>query len=191
MTTTSHTGFHVGMWERTHVPRTKGAFSGIVLVLLGIWGGIIPFVGPEFGYAYTPDTAWHYTVGRLWLEILPAAAVILGGLCLLGSANRMVAVFGGWLAAVAGAWFAIGPAVSMLWNGGVPAAGAPAGSSTLDVTVEQIGFFTGLGVVVVFLAALALGRMTVVGVRDLREPVRMPPAEPTMDERSAELGNRA
>lgn len=34
--------------------------------------------------------------------------------------------------------------------------------------VEQIGFFTGLGVVIVFLAALALGRLSVIGVREAR-----------------------
>src|SRR6185312_11938441 len=32
----------------------------------------------------------------------------------------------------------------------------------------QLGYFYGLGVVIVFLAAFALGRLAVVGVRDLR-----------------------
>ncbi len=32
--------------------------------------------------------------------------------------------------------------------------------------LEQVGFFTGLGVVIVFLAALVLGRFTVVAVSD-------------------------
>ncbi len=34
--------------------------------------------------------------------------------------------------------------------------------------MEQIGFFIGLGVVIVFIAALALGRLAVVGVRDAK-----------------------
>jgi hypothetical protein len=33
---------------------------------------------------------------------------------------------------------------------------------------EWVGFFLGLGVVIVFLAAMALGRMSVVSVRDAR-----------------------
>jgi len=59
--------------------RSRGAFSGFLLMLLGLWGALIPFVGPYFDYAYTPDKAWTYNTGRLWLEILPGAAVFLGG----------------------------------------------------------------------------------------------------------------
>jgi hypothetical protein len=39
------------------VPRSRGALNGALLVLLGIWGGLIAFVGPYFHYAYTPDKA--------------------------------------------------------------------------------------------------------------------------------------
>src|SRR5262249_41977143 len=46
--------------------------------------------------------------------------------------------------------------------------GSPAGTSTVIRQLEHLGFFTGLGVVIVFIAALALGRLTVVGVRDAR-----------------------
>ncbi|MDN5798059.1 MAG: hypothetical protein L0H79_20260 [Intrasporangium sp.] len=152
--------------SRIHVTRSRGAVSGALLVLLGIWGGIIPFVGPIFGYAYTPDTAWQYTMGRLWLEILPAVATILGGLMLLTSADRRITIFGGWLAAVAGAWFAVGPILSPLFNGGVPAAGTPAGAAATQAAIEELGFFVGLGVVIVFFAALGLGRNSVVSVKD-------------------------
>ena len=48
--------------------RSRGAFSGFLLMLLGLWGALIPFVGPYFDYAYTPDRAWTYNTGRLWLE---------------------------------------------------------------------------------------------------------------------------
>ena len=63
--------------------RSRGAFSGFLLILLGLWGALIPFVGPYFHYAYTPDKAWTYNTGRLWLEILPGAAVFLGGFLLM------------------------------------------------------------------------------------------------------------
>jgi hypothetical protein len=160
----------VGMWERTHVRRSRGMISGIALVLLGIWGGIIPFIGPIFSFAYTPDTAWQYTTGRLWLEILPATATVLGGLILLGSASRVAIQLGAWLAAAAGAWFVLGQLLSRLWTGGGPAAGVPAGASTLQIVLEEVAFFAGLGVVIVFFAALALGRTSVIGVADLRDP---------------------
>jgi hypothetical protein len=170
MATHSSAVQRVGMWERTHVRRSRGMVSGVALVLLGLWGGIIPFVGPIFSFAYTPDTAWHYTMGRLWLEILPAAATVLGGLILLGSASRVAIQFGAWLAAAAGAWFVLGQLFSRLWTGGAPAAGVPVGPGTVQSVLEQIAYFAGLGVVIVFFAALALGRTSVIGVADLRDP---------------------
>jgi hypothetical protein len=149
------------------VPRSRGAVSGLLLVLLGLWGALIPLVGPYFHYAYTPDTAWTFTAGRTWLEIVPGVATILGGIILLASASRPVAMVGAELAAVAGAWFALGTVLSPIW----PAAstlnpGSPAGTTTLIRQLEHLGFFTGLGVVIVFVAALALGRLMVVGIRD-------------------------
>jgi len=141
--------------------RSRGVFSGIVLALLGVWGALIPFVGPYFHYAYTPDTAWTYTSGRLWLEILPGAAMFVGGLLLVVTAARPIALFGALLAAAGGAWFALGNVVSPLWSANVQA-GVPAGTTVLTRTVEQIGFFTGLGIVGVFIAATALGRIVAV-----------------------------
>jgi hypothetical protein len=164
------------------VPRSRGAVSGLLLVLLGLWGALIPLVGPYFHYAYTPDTAWTFTAGRIWLEIVPGVVTILGGIILLASASRPVAMVGAELAAVAGAWFALGTVLSPIW----PAAstlnpGSPVGTTTLMRQLEHLGFFTGLGVVIVFVAALALGRLMVVGIRDRelalgREATREPAA---------------
>jgi hypothetical protein len=55
-----------------------------------------------------------------------------------------------------------------LWNNGVMQAGVPTATTDLGQVAEWIGFFLGLGVVIVFLAAVALGRMSVVSVRDVR-----------------------
>src|SRR5260370_39946642 len=78
--------------------RSRGAASGFLLVLLGAWGALIPFIGPYFHYAYTPEVAWTYTTARLWLEILPGAAVFLGGILLIIATRRHVALFGAALA---------------------------------------------------------------------------------------------
>jgi len=150
-----------------YVARSRGMLSGLLLVLLGIWGALIPFVGPYFNYAYTPDRAWAWTMGRLWLEILPGAAAVLGGLMLMGTAHRAVGVFAGWLASVAGAWFVVGPILSRLWDPPAGSAGTPVGGPIRQV-FEEIGFFYGLGAAILFLAAQALGRFTVRSVRDVR-----------------------
>src|SRR5712691_1312853 len=150
----------------TPIPRSRGVLSGLLLILLGAWGGLIPFIGPYFHYAYTPDKAWVYTTGRLWLEIVPGAATALGGLLVLASARRPLAMFGAFVAALGGAWFVVGNLVSALWNGGIPQAGVPVGGTMARLTLEELGFFLGLGVVIVFFAAVALGRLAVVGVKD-------------------------
>jgi hypothetical protein len=151
----------------TRIPRTRGALSGLLLILLGAWGALIAFVGPYFHYAYTPDKAWSYNTGRLWLEILPGVAVALGGFIVLASARRPVAILGAFVAALGGAWFVVGNLVSVLWNHGIPEAGIPVGGNLTRLALEDLGFFTGLGVIIVFFAALALGRFAVVGVKDV------------------------
>ena len=139
--------------------RSRGAASGFLLVLLGAWGALIPFIGPYFHYAYTPDTAWTYTSARLWLEVLPGAAVFLGGILLMIATGRHIALFGATLAAAAGAWFTLGTTLSPLWNNHVTLGGSPAASTQFMRIMEQLGFFTALGVVIVFVAAAAFGRI--------------------------------
>lgn len=171
------------------VPRSRGALSGTLLILLGAWGALIPFVGPYFHYAYTPDSAWSYTNGRLYLEILPGAATLLGGLAVLASRSRPTGAAGAWLAAVSGAWFAVGGILSPLWlSGGAAAVGSPAGATSTTRVLEQLGFFTALGVVIVYLAALALGRFTVIGVRESRRAKADPTATEPAETGSARTG---
>ena len=155
--------------------RSRGAASGTLLVLLGLWGALIPFVGPYFHFAYTPDTGWTYTTARLWLEILPGAAVFLGGVLLIIATSRYVALFGAILAAAAGAWFTLGTTLSPLWNNHVTLGGSPASTTVYMRIMEQLGFFSALGVVIVFIAAAAFGRIASVpaGLRVI-EPVAGP-----------------
>ncbi|HZR50633.1 MAG TPA: hypothetical protein VFB06_14055 [Streptosporangiaceae bacterium] len=164
------------------VRRSRGALGGVLLILLGAWGALIPFIGPYFHYAYTPDKAWTYNTGRLWLEILPGAAAFVGGLLLVGTMGRHTKLFGAVLAVVAGAWFAVGNVLAPLWTTAAPA-GAPASTTTLMRSMEEIGFFTGLGVAIVMIAAAAAGRLTAVPgvaaapVTAPDEPVETVPAQ--------------
>ena len=155
--------------------RSRGAFSGFLLVLLGLWGALIPFVGPYFHFAYTPDKAWTYNTGRLWLELLPGAAVFLGGFLLMIAKGRHTALFGALLAAAAGAWFTLGTILSPLWNNHVTLGGSPASSTVYMRIMEELGFFYALGIVIVFIAAAALGRVASVtsGIRPV-EPETVP-----------------
>lgn len=135
---------------RFHIPRSRGAASGLLLVLLGLWGALIPFIGPYFDFAYSPDRPWVWTDARGWLEVLPGAVAVLGGLILIMTRNRATATFGGWLAVAAGVWFIVGRAFAMTLNIGeigVPAAATPAKTVALE-----LAYFSALGAFVVFLA---------------------------------------
>jgi hypothetical protein len=163
----------VSVHDRMITARSRGAVTGFGLVLLGVWGAIIPFVGPYFDYAYTPDTSWTWTAARFWLQVLPGAVTFLAGLALLGTAHRVIASLAAWLAILAGAWYILGPLVAPLWRNNY--LGTPVGS-TRDASVEAIGMLYGLGAAIILLAALAAGRFSVAAARDL---ALAPPASTT------------
>lgn len=152
------------MADTAAIRRSRGGVTGVLLILLGAWGALIPFVGPYIHFAYSPDKAWRYTSGRLWLEIVPGAAAVLGGVVVLTTRSRLAGWLGGLLAALGGAWFVTGTAITAQFlKSAAISPGAPVGSSSLRLFLEGMGFFTGTGVVIVFLAALAAGRFSVPG----------------------------
>ena len=151
---------------RMQIPRSRGATSGFLLILLGAWGALIPFIGPYFNFAYNTDQEWLWTTARGWLEVLPGAAAAVGGLLLLTSGHRAAAMFGGWLAVLAGAWFVVGRAFA----GPLPIGdvGAPVAPTDTKRLALELAYFSGLGAVIVFLGALALGRLSVRSLRDIQ-----------------------
>jgi hypothetical protein len=159
------------------ISRTTGAFSGFLLVILGIWGAIIPFIGPSFGYAFGNHVTWYYSADRLYLDILPGVAVIVGGLILFRSANRAAGVLGSWLAIAGGAWFVVGPAVSRLWEHAAGPIGPPLFGPTRQM-LELVGYFYGLGALIVAVGAFALGRFVTRPALAVAKPVAAEPAEP-------------
>lgn len=143
--------------EPLRLPRTTGALSGLLILALGIWGALIPFVGPYFHYAFGGDQTWHYTTQRLWLDIVPGVVAVIGGFMLLTAATRTAGLIGGWLAVAAGAWFVAGPSVSLLWHHTSYPIGAPMGGYTRQM-LEWLGYFYGVGALIIGLAAFAMGR---------------------------------
>src|SRR5947209_4125280 len=135
-------------------------FVGLLLVALGAWGGLVPFVGHYFHFALGPDKSWDWTTARLYLDVLPAVATVLGGLILMHAGPRRSARLGALLALAGGIWFAIGPEISQLWTVG-GAQGAGHGSAHIQM-LEMLTYHTGLGVVIAALAGYAFPRFPVV-----------------------------
>jgi hypothetical protein len=164
---------------RMRIPRSRGAASGFLLILLGIWGALIPFVGPYFDFSYTPDQAWTWTDARGWLEVLPGVATVVGGVLLLVSKNRATAMLGGWITVLAGAWFVIGSlSAATLRIGDV---GTPVATTEAKRALLELAYFYGLGALILLLGAVALGRLSVRSLRDInyaQRPVAVAEQQP-------------
>ena len=151
--------------SRLHIARSRGALSGFLLILAGVWGALIPFVGPYFDFAYSPDTPWAWTAGRGWLQVLPGVVAVVGGVALLVSRNRATAMLGGWLGVAAGGWFIVGRLFASPL--GLGTVGSPVALTEARSVLLELAFFSGLGALMVFLGAAALGRVSVRSVRDM------------------------
>jgi hypothetical protein len=157
----------------TQIPRRRGVLLGVLLVLLGAWGGLGPLVGPYFRFAYTPDNAWAYNNGRLYLSIVPGAVALVAGLLVMATRSRVLGVASALVATAAGAWFVVGQAAMTTLlkrpsiTAGIPVArsgAAHAGALTVYQYLEQLAFFTGLGLLIIFFGAIAMGRFSAGGV---------------------------
>ncbi|MGA5466673.1 hypothetical protein [Mycobacterium sp. NPDC050041] len=160
---------------RMRIPRSRGATSGFLLILLGLWGALVPFIGPYFDFAFTPDQVWAWTTARGWLEVLPGVVTVVGGFLMLTSRNRATAMLGGWLTVAAGAWFVVGRALAGPL--GLGNAGAPVATNDTKRVWLELTYFYGLGALIVFLGALAIGRLSVRSARDIayaQRPVDAP-----------------
>lgn len=154
------------------IPLRRGSVCGLLLILLGLWGGLAPFVGPYLHFGYTPDKVWHYSSGRLYYSIIPAGAVLLGGLIAVFSRNRGVGVFAGLLATLGGIWFSLGQTFMTVvlkkhFDIGSPILHAGATPTGIRAYVETVTLFGGLGVLVVLVGAVAMGRFSMLGFTDV------------------------
>jgi hypothetical protein len=140
--------------------------SGMLLLVLGAWAALVPFIGDYLDFAYTPTSAWTWTAARGWYEVLPGAVAFAGGLLLLMSAHRAVAMLGAWMGVAAGAWLVIGPQLADALTLGV--IGTPTGSSRYLHALERLFYFYAIGAGMLFVASVALGRLSVRSIRDIR-----------------------
>jgi hypothetical protein len=139
--------------------------AGLIILIAGVWGGLIPFVGPYFHFTLGPDHTWTWSANRLYLDVLPAAAAVVGGLFLIGGGLRPIGKIGALLALAGGVWFAVGPDVSYLWHAG-GAQGVAHGGKVRRI-VELLTFHSGLGVLITAFAAFALPGLAVLRRREV------------------------
>ncbi len=132
--------------------------AGLLIVLLGAWGGIVPFVGPLFGFSGDGSSAWTLNMSHSMLSLAPGAVAVGCGLLVMLAgqflAGRRVLAFAGLVVAVCGAWFIIGPLAWPVLKGTT----FFVGDRPLRELAYWIGYSLGPGSLLVGLGAFVLGR---------------------------------
>lgn len=144
--------------------RARGV--GGAIIVLGAFAGVLPFVGPLFGFGYTSDAeAWTVTQDRIVLSVIPGAVAVLGGLLLQG---RRVSIqrTGALLGLAGGSWFVLGPIFRGLWEEGERAA---SGGGEWLVLAKELAYHYGTGLALAALAGFALGLLAVYRIARHRE----------------------
>lgn len=157
-------------------PHRRGlGLLGLLIVLIGGWGGIIPYIGPRFGYRANGPASFHWTTVHTLLYLLPGAVAVGWGLVIL----LILAVGGrglGFVKAIAamgviacGAWFVLGPEVWPIFSSAVVFAPA----DPLVRFVNQVGYNFGPGLLLTILGTIVLARPATDGYL-LRSPGARP-----------------
>ncbi|MGI8614730.1 MAG: hypothetical protein ACR2KL_12435 [Nocardioidaceae bacterium] len=139
--------------------RLNGA--GVILLLLGAWGALVPFVGPSFGYDMGGGSAWTWSESHATLHLAPGVAAILGGLFLMFGKERTAQRFGAGVAAVAGIWFVVGPSLHPLWAGQSVGGTMDMGGTAWSSALSALGYHYGTGAAISVVAAYAVGVLAV------------------------------
>ncbi len=147
-----------------YVPRVGHLGIGTVALLLVIasgWGGIIPFVGPTFGYSADGSGSWHWTLTHAVLALVPGAIAFVIGLSVLASSRGLVVGRGrlslataGLIVLACGAWFAVGP---WAWPVVDSTSAFFVFASPLRLLADVAGYALGPGVVIGACGAFFMG----------------------------------
>jgi hypothetical protein len=147
--------------ERAKVRSLGLGLVGVVAVLTSAWGGIVPYVGPLFGYSGDGSGSWYWNAPHAVLALIPGALGVFLGLVVVGESRavvfgrgRITLAMAGTLLMIVGAWFAIGP---FAWP--VVASSGPyfVTGSHLKVLAYEVGYSIGTGIVLVVCGAFVDG----------------------------------
>jgi hypothetical protein len=128
-----------------NVRTKKNTISGCVLVAVGAWAALAPFIAGTW--------VWEWHTGRLLLALLPGGAAALGGLMTL-TGRRLAVSIGGGLALAGGIWLIVGPPVYALFV--EPTLGSTPEGESIRM-FQWVGFFFGAGAFISLLSSYVLG----------------------------------
>jgi hypothetical protein len=135
--------------------------AAVLIFLVGAWGGVVPFVGPAFGFSADGSASWTWNLSHALLWLAPGAAACVGAIGSMGLIRRFTrgrgrvgAAATGLLVTLSGAWFVIGP---VSWPVFERSAGVFVPASPLRELSYQVGYSLGPGVLLVMLGGMLLG----------------------------------
>lgn len=137
---------------------------GLLTVAISAWGGIVPYVGPTFGFSADGSGSWHWSLTHSVLALVPGAIGVLVGLSFMmrvpgariGRRKASLSL-AGLLAVVCGAWFVIGPVAWPLVDNVRPFFVL---ASPLRVLSNEVGYSFGPGIILAACGAFAIGWAT-------------------------------
>lgn len=148
--------------EAVGVPRvrvTRMVGVAAVLFFAGAWAGIVPFIGPAFGFSADHTPSWTWNLAHAILNLAPGVAAMVAALWMWAAVpevaydrRRPLTMAAGVLAILAGAWLVIGPFTwPVLYGHTYWSAGA------WGLMLRQIGYSLGPGLIIVAAGAYGLG----------------------------------
>jgi hypothetical protein len=142
-------------------PAGRIALAGLLAMLVGAFGAIVPFAAPGLGYSADGAPSWFWDLSHVVLWLVPGAAAFAAGavvLLFVGPTSRGRGRFGvalaGMLTMVCGAWFVIGP---LAWPVLRNSAGVFVPAAPLRELGYQTGYSLGPGAVLLLLGGLVVG----------------------------------
>jgi hypothetical protein len=137
---------------------------GTLTVLISAWGGIVPYIGPLFGYSADGAGSWYWNLAHAILGLAPGAIGVVMGLVILSRTSgvifgrgRISLATAGLIALLCGAWFVIGP---LAWPVITNHRAYFVTASPLRALANEIGYSLGTGVILAACGAFAIGWAT-------------------------------
>lgn len=139
--------------------------AGAVALVLGLWGALVPLIGPSFGYRMGSAQAQIWSESTVTLHLVPGVAAVLGALLIMRG-RRPIQTLGALLATAGGIWFVIAPSMRPLWSdpgrSGMSGMSGMSGSA-MSTALSALGYHYGTGALVTVAAAYALGALAARG----------------------------
>jgi hypothetical protein len=147
-------------------PQWRGlGLLGLLIALTGAWGGIVPYVGPSFGYRANASGSFEWTMAHAMLYLVPGAVALGLGLIVLltllapggGSGIRAISALG---VVACGAWFVLGPEAWLIFSHSVVFG---PGTGALARFTNEVGYNLGPGLLLAVLGTVVLARPGALG----------------------------